>query len=307
MDGLSTMVDKRRRQRRTNAEMKHIRENMIRLARDNNPFTIRQMFYLMVTAAIIDKTESNYKDVVIRLCLELRQAGLIPWDWVVDHTRYFFKPNSFDSLQDALNETARVYRRSYWAESNIQIQIWCESMSAAGIIKPETTLWDVPLYPGKGFTSHSFVRDAGRSIATDGRPAVIYVLGDHDPSGRAIIRNVEKLIRGYAGEVNSSVDIEFEELAVTPEQIEDWSLPGHPSKKGGPHYAKSRIDYAVELEAIPPDRLRALVKNCIQQHIDPDAYERMMEVEAAERETLMGIAAILTTKDGADSQEEPDS
>jgi hypothetical protein len=301
-NGLSIMVDKRRR--RSRAEMEHIRDAMIRLVRKNRPVTIRQLFYVMVSARVIEKTEADYRQVVIRLCLELRQAGSIPWDSVVDQTRFFFKPNTFGTLQDALNETARVYRRSYWATAPVQVQVWCESLSAAGIIKPETFRWDVPLYPGKGFSSHSFLRDAGRSIATDGRPAVVYVLGDYDPSGRDIIRNMKELIRRYAGEVNENVPIEFREVAVTPEQIESWNLPSHPSKKTDPRYAKSGIDYAVELEAIEPNRLRGLVGQCINRHIDSKTYFRMQGIEAAERETLLGIAAgIARHDDKADSKE----
>jgi hypothetical protein len=44
MNGISTMVH--RRQRRSPADMDRIREAMIRLARDNRPMTIRQLFYL---------------------------------------------------------------------------------------------------------------------------------------------------------------------------------------------------------------------------------------------------------------------
>ena len=105
MSALSTMGHKR--PRRTRAEMDRIREVMARLARDNRPVTCRQLFYLMVSAGAIEKTEAEYKHTVIRLALELRRSGAIDWSWIVDRTRWFFRTGSFDSLQDALEEAAR--------------------------------------------------------------------------------------------------------------------------------------------------------------------------------------------------------
>jgi hypothetical protein len=224
------------------------------------------------------------------LALELRRSGEIDWSWIVDQTRWCFRPDSFDTLQDALEETARLYRRSLWAESEVQIQIWCESLSVAGIIEPETRAWDVPLFPGKGYSSHAFLRAAARDMASDGRPAIVYLFGDYDASGRDIIRFVQGTLREYASEVDPDVTIDFEVAAVTEQQIVDWNLPGHPAKKSDSRYSRYGIDHAVELEAIPPDRLRGLVRDRITQHIDPEAYRRLKEVEAAERETLLSLA-----------------
>jgi hypothetical protein len=270
--------------------MDRIREAMIRLARANRPVTCRQLFYLLVSAGAIEKTEGEYNRTVIRLALELRRNGAIDWSWIVDQTRWCFRPNSFDTLQEALEETAHHYRKSLWAESDEQIQVWCESLSVDGIIKPETIAWDVPLFPGKGYSSHAFLRSAARDIAFNGRPATVYLFGDYDPSGRDIIEFVRRTLHEYASEVDPDVMIDFDIAAVTEQQIVDWKLPGHPAKKLDPRQSRYGMDRAVELEAIPPDRLRGLVRDCIAQHIDRDALARLRKVEAAERETLLSLA-----------------
>jgi hypothetical protein len=270
--------------------MDRIREAIIRLARENQPVTCRQLFYLLVSAGAIQKTEAEYKQTVIRLALDLRRSGAIDWSWIVDQTRWCFRPNTFDTLQDALEEAARLYRRSLWAESDVQVQVWCESLSVAGIVKPETIAWDVPLFPGKGYSSHDFLRSAARDMAHDGRPAIVYLFGDYDASGRDIIRFVQGTLHEYASEVDPDVAIDFEVAAVTEEQIVGWKLPSHPAKKTDSRYSRYGIAAAVELEAIPPDRLRGLVRDCIAQHIDPDSYDRLKAVEAAERETLASLA-----------------
>jgi hypothetical protein len=270
--------------------MDRIREAMVRLARENRPVTCRQLFYLLVSAGEIQKTEADYKRTVIRLALDLRRSGAIDWSWIVDQTRWCFRPDTYDAVEDALAETARIYRRSLWSDSDVQIQVWCESLSVAGIIKPETIAWDVPLFPGKGYSSHDFLRSAARDMARDGRPALVYLFGDYDASGRDIIRFVRRTLGEYAAEVDPDVTIDFEIAAVTEQQIVDWNLPGHPAKKTDSRHSRYGIDHAVELEAIPPDRLRRLVRDRITRHIDSDAYRRLKEVEAAERETLLSLA-----------------
>jgi hypothetical protein len=287
---LSAMPHKPNRRRRTRAEMDRIRDAMVSLATENHPLTVRQLFYLMVSAGVIEKTEAEYKRTVIRLALDLRRSADVPWHWVVDRTRWFFKAKTFDSLADALEESARLYRRSLWTDADRRVQVWCESMSVAGIIDSETGRWDVPLYPGKGYSSHDFLRSAARDIADEGIDTVVYLLGDYDSSGRDIIRFVSKALREYADEVDPSVNIDFQTVAVTERQIAEWSLPSHPAKKTDSRHGRYQIDHAVELEAIPPDRLRSIVRECISQHIDPDALRRLKEVEAAERDTLLAIA-----------------
>jgi hypothetical protein len=270
--------------------MDAIRDAMIRLACENQPLTVRQLFYLLVSAHVIDKTEAEYKQTVVRLALDLRRSGDIPWDWVVDRTRWFFKPKTYHSLADALEKSASLYRRSLWMDAPMRVQVWCESMSVAGIIDDVTDEWDVPLYPGKGYSSHDFLRSAARDIASSGVDTMVYLLGDYDPSGQDIIRFVSKSLRDYAAEVDLSVRIYFQTVAVTEQQIVDWGLPGHPAKKTDSRHRRYGIDHAVELEAIPPDRLRELVRDRITSHIDPEAYRRLMAVEEVEKDTFRRIA-----------------
>jgi hypothetical protein len=293
---LSTMPHKPARHRRTRAEMNVIREAMVRLAEENQPLSVRQLFYLLVCAHIIDKLEHEYKRTVVRLALELRQSGDIPWEWVVDRTRWLFKPKTYDSLVDALNQCAQDYRRSLWTDAPVRVQIWCESMSVAGIIMDETDRWDVPLFPGKGHSSHDFLRTAARNIAFGGVGTHVYLIGDYDPSGQDIIRFVTQMLHKYAAEVDPSVSIDFETLAVTEEQIAAWSLPTHPPKKKDTHSSRYKIAEAVESEAISPNRMRELVRGAITRHIDPGALDRLQLIEQGERETMFGIMRRLGRK-----------
>jgi hypothetical protein len=59
------------------------------------------------------------------------------------------------------------------------------------------------------------------------KPAYLYYLGDHDPSGVDIPRNVEARLREFAPNAN----MHFQRLAVTQAQIVEFALPTRPTKK----------------------------------------------------------------------------
>jgi hypothetical protein len=239
----------------------------------------------LVSAGTIAKTEPEYKSTVIRLTAELRLAGQIPFGWIADNTRWMRKPRTHSSLGDALQQTVLTYRRSIWDEQDAYVEVWLEKDALAGVLYDVTAEWDVPLMVTRGFASLSFLYEAADAIRDQGKPTVLYYFGDHDPSGLEIPRTVEQRIREFAPEA----DVTFERVAVTPEQIEELALPTRPTKATDSR-SKGFHGDSVEVDAIEPATLRRMVEDCITRHIDPDAYRRLQEVEAAERETLRRIA-----------------
>jgi hypothetical protein len=149
------------------------------------------------------------------------------------------------------------------------------------MIYPITAQWDVPLMPAHGFSSKSFCWSAAKAIEYQGKPTFIFYVGDYDPSGLFIDKDIEDKLRRYA----PGADITFQRLAVLPEQVDEWKLPSKPPKKEDSR-SKSFEGQAVEVEAIEPDALRQLLDDALKSVIDHGDYERMCTVEAAERETL---------------------
>lgn len=280
---LSPTVHKRSRRRQV--DIKRLEDALIAFVRQRHPTTPRLLYYVMVSHGLIEKTEASYKNVVLRLLVELRQSGAIPWDHVVDQTRIVFRPQTHDSIQDAMLAAARGYRLSLWRNEPVRVDIWCESLSIAGVIMDTTKAWGVSLFPGKGYSSHSFLWLAAQAIKRRKVPTVIYQFGDYDPSGQDIMRHVRDRLREYSGRD----DIQFHTAAVTREQIVEWDLPGHPAKSRDSRQGRYAIKEAVELEAIPPDRLNDLLVSCITRHIDPAALARNALIEEAERQSMFDI------------------
>jgi hypothetical protein len=274
-----------RRQRRTRAGIDAIRRAIHDTLVEGHPMTVRQLFYRLVSGGVIEKTESEYKHTVVRLAVEMRMDGEIPFGWIADNTRWMRKPRTYSGLDDLLEQTQQTYRRAIWDEQDAYVEIWLEKDALAGVLIDVTGVWDVPLMVTRGFASLSFLYEAADAIREQGKPTYLYYLGDHDPSGLDIPRTVEQRIREFAPEV----DITFERVAVNPDQIERWGLPTRPTKTSDSR-SKGFEGESVEVDAIPPAILRRITNERITRHIDKSQYERVRLIERSERETLRRLA-----------------
>jgi hypothetical protein len=215
----------------------------------------------------------------------MRREQVIPFGWIADSTRWQRKPDTYSSMEAALEFTAQCYRRSIWNDQDVYCEIWLEKDALAGVLYQETEQWDVPLMVTRGYPSLSYLYEAAEAIAAKGKPAYLYYFGDYDPSGVDITRAVEAGIREFAPDA----EIYFERVAVTEDQIEAWNLPTRPTKKTDSR-SKTFAGDSVEVDAISPAMLRGLARDCIDRHMDYFALERLREVEEAERETLLRIS-----------------
>lgn len=255
--------------RRTHGQMANLREGLYELLNQHHPQTVRQLFYSMVGAGLINKTEHDYKNVAVRLCGEMREAGELPWEWITDGTRWMRKPYSYSSLKQALRITAESYRRNLWDNQNAYVEAWAEKEALAGILYEITSVYDVPLMIVKGFASKDFVHGAAMAIAARAKPASVYYFGDYDPSGLMIGEDVKAKLLRYA----PKAIIHFQRVAITAEQIRLYRLPTRPTKREGNSHAKNFRGESVELDALPVDVLLDLMRSCIEHHIDPVQME----------------------------------
>lgn len=265
--------------------MDALKADLLGIIATEPPMSVRQVFYRAVAAGAIDKTEAAYKGIV-RLLGIMRRDGDLCYSWIADNTRWMRKPASHDGLAALLADTADLYRRSVWSDQPAYCEVWLEKEALSGVVYPVTREFDVPLMVTRGYPSLSFVHSAAEAIEDVDKPVHLFYFGDHDPSGVDIPRMVEDSIRDLA----PSADIEFHRVAVTVQQIEELNLPTRPTKRTDSRSKHFHGD-SVELDAIPPARLRAFVRSCIESLIDPKALAALRVAEASEREWLEDFAA----------------
>ncbi len=280
---------RQRSKRRSRIEIAAIRDALFWLAWRLRPATVRQLFYQAVSIGLVDKTEREYKGTVCRLLGDLRRERALPFEFIADNTRWMRKGVTYDSLEDALRETQRHYRRDLWSGQPDRVEVWLEKEALAGVVMQATDPWHVPLMVTRGYPSLSYVHAAAESIEDADATTHIYYLGDHDPSGVDIPRFVEESLLDLA----PGADFTFTRLAVLPEQIAEFGLQTRPTKRTDSR-SKSFEGESVEVDAIHPRTLRAMVEERITGHLDADRLDRLRVAEAAERETLSGIIERLT-------------
>jgi hypothetical protein len=279
-----------KRERASRDEMAARQDALFEIVRVNQPTGIRFTYYTATTRGIVPKTDLGYRKVQ-HAVLDMRRAGRIPYSWITDSSRWMRKPASYNSLAEALESTARFYRRSLWSDANAVVEVWCESDSVAGVLYPVTAKWDVPLFPMKGQASDSFVWGAAQNYRDDPRHLQIYYVGDHDPAGYEIETNLHAKLCLFSGRE----DISFERLAVTSADVQNLNLSGTRPKKNNYRNALTGETVrwsgpSVEVEAIEPPLLRAWLDDLIAEHISPDELHVHKVAEASEREALYVLA-----------------
>jgi hypothetical protein len=273
------------RSRRTKAGLSDIlraSQKIINEEKENGKITIRHLFYRLVGVGLLAKNEHEYRHLSSYL-MKWRRSGEISWSSFADNTRWYYGSRCFSSMEAALRNTRDTYRRNVWASQNDFVEIWCEKDAIASIILEEADTFGVRVFPLRGFSSGSSLHNAAdgfRAQIEAGKNVYIYYFGDHDPSGLAIddstVRNLKK---------DHGVEVNFERIAVLPEHIEEYKLPTRPSKKSDSRTKKFQGE-SVEIDAMPMDVLRQMVRDCIIQHINPQEWAAEMATEKEEQATL---------------------
>ena len=173
------------------------------------------------------------------------------------------KPETFDNLQHTLRLTAQTYRRALWADQDVCVEVWLEKGALAGVIYLVTERWDVPLMVTRGYPSLSFLYEAAQDIRALNKLVHLYYLGDYDPSGVDIPRQVAADLPRLA----PGAQIHFSRLAVMRDQVRRWHLPTRRTKQSDSR-AKRFLGDSVEVDAIPAQRLRQLVEKAVTRHVD---------------------------------------
>jgi len=277
-----------KRARRTNDQLSALDQAIYSACVTENPVTLRGVFYRVVSAGAVEKSEAGYR-VVGRQLLKLRRAGDVPYEWITDGTRLIQKPDSWTDLDQMLDDAAVSYRRALWRDQDVEVIVLSEKDAISGVVYPVTARWDVELGITRGYSSETFVHSIAQTINYNdrtGKRTYLYQLGDHDPSGVDAWRDFQDKIHHFAPDA----DVRFQRLAVTPEQIQQHQLPTRPTK-GSDTRSAGFAGQSVEVDALPASVLRQIVADAIEQHIDSSALRLTQSVEASERAILTDMVS----------------
>jgi len=253
------------------------------------PMTIRQLFYRLVSAGLIPNDRKHYQ-LVSRIMTKARDDGRIPFEYITDRSRPEYKPNVFVDAAGYARAVQRSYRKDYWASQPNHVEIWVEKDAIIGSIEDVTDELGVTVRVGRGFLSTTRAHEIAQRFSNVDKPITVFYLGDHDPSGQAIESDLYDRIRKYG-----SGDFDLERLAIFKSDITDYSLPPlriKQSDSNAASFARKYGNECVELDALPPDVLRQRIKDAVEDLIDFDIWNRAKATEKAEFDSIKSTVAL---------------
>jgi hypothetical protein len=254
------------------------------IAEESHPITGRGVGYKLFSQNLIpsmDKMQTVY-----RLLKEAREEGTIPWEWIVDETRSLEQVATWDDPAQYMRTVARSYRRDFWQQQPERVEVWSEKGTIRGVLQPVLDDYGIGFRVMHGFGSATAINDVAQG--DDSHPLTILYIGDYDPSGLYMSeRDIsERLIR-YGGD-----HISIERIALLRS---DCTLLGrrpafnvetkHKDPRT-PWFRKTYGQLCWELDAMDPNDLRSRVEEEINNHIEPEAWERCRTVDVAERDSM---------------------
>jgi hypothetical protein len=262
--------------------------------------TLRQLYYQFVSRDLLPNKSSEYNRLG-SIITDARLAGLVDWNSITDRTRYLRKNSHWDNPADIVESAARSYARDKWAVQPNHIEVWIEKDALVGVLAQVCSRLDVPYFSCHGYTSASEMWSAGQRLVryiTNGQQPVILHLGDHDPSGKDMSRDIQDRLTLFLKEdlglfENEEPDFEFERLALNMDQVQQYNPPPNPAKITDSRSTSYIAEYGSsswELDALDPSILTSLIETAILSFRDAGLWKKEIAKEKEERAELQKVA-----------------
>ena len=251
----------------------------------------RQLYYQLVTKNIVPNSERSYKRVT-SLLSDARLAGLVDWDMIADRGSVTMYPPCWTSAGHIVEACAEQFRLNRWNDQTIHIELLVEKQALEGVIWPVCQEYGIHFTSNKGYSSSSSLYGIGQRLRSknhlEGKSIVVLYLGDHDPSGIDMTRDVEERLTLFSG-----VPVEVVRIALNMDQVEEFDPPENPVRlkdSRAQSYIEEYGRSSWELDALTPSVLAALIHANIRHYMDEDKYDAAVEQELKQKAELGKIA-----------------
>ena len=254
---------------------------------DNLRLTLRQLFYQFIARALLPNTFQNYKRLG-GIITNARDGGLIDWDAMEDRVREVISHSAWDSPADIVESAAGSYQEDLWATQLYRPEVWIEKAALLGVIEAVCRELRVPYFANIGNASQTLVYEAGarfRRYLDQGLIPVVFHLGDHDPNGIDMTRDITDRLERYA-----RAPIDVRRIALNLDQVRRHNPPPNFAKETDSRYAAYVRSFGMrecwELDALPPTVIVDLAREHITGLIDGSQWQAALDRENRNRELL---------------------
>jgi hypothetical protein len=244
--------------------------------------TLRQLYYQLVTRNIIPNAERSYQN-LSRVVTRARMAGLIDWDAIEDRARLPRAASEWNNLAELVDGALYSYRLPRWSTQNTYCELWVEKDALASVLWPIAYRHHVTLMVNRGYSSASAMYGAAQRFKYRGdgwKHLVILYLGDFDPSGEDMVRDVRERLEEFG------VDVEVQKVALNWDQIQQYNPPPNPAKLTDPRakeFVRKHGGSSWEVDALPPAVLTELINAAMDSVIDYPTMQVIIDREEQDK------------------------
>jgi hypothetical protein len=260
--------------------------------------TLRQLYYQFVARDLfpdswihpVEKTKNHFRNYkkLQAIVNDARLAGLIDWSYLEDRTRNLMSYRSETTAANAVAKLSRAYTENLWLDQEYYVEVWVEKDALLGIVEQATNLYATPYFSCRGYTSQSEVWSAAQRFIAANKPSVVIHLGDHDPSGVDMTRDIRDRMELFGAD-----QVEIKRVALTMAQVRRHNPPPNFAKETDSRHANYVALYGVnswELDALEPRQLVRLIQDTTARFIDLPQWLVSKEREAIARKQLETIS-----------------
>ena len=251
--------------------------------------TLRQLYYQLVSSDILENKVQNYSK-LSRILTDARLCGFVDWEIIEDRIRIPQRPSQWDSISDIVSAATLQYRKDRHYSQENYVEVWVEKDALSGILEPITKKYHLNLMVNRGYSSITAMFNASQrfqeQLDNDKSCHIIY-LGDHDPSGLDMIRDIKDRMSTF------QIDgLDVNQIALTQAQIKKYNPPSNPAKENDPRskwYIEEFGYTSWELDALKPQVLTKLLESEIKKLLDLELYNEIIQQEDQEKEKLVQL------------------
>lgn len=214
-----------------------------------------------------------------------RLAGLIDWYAIVDRTRVLRGNSNWESPQELIESYVDRFRLNTRATQPHYLEVWVEKDALVGVLQPICTELDVDYFSCRGYVSQSAMWRAAQRIQYEQSPIILH-LGDHDPSGIDMTRDIQSRLNQFG------CHVDVKRIALNMDQIDELSPPPNPAKVTDSRYDAYRVEYgneSWELDALDPRTITDLIETFVNKYTDQEARDILLTEQRAHRQSLQSI------------------
>lgn len=240
--------------------------------------TLRQLYYQFVARDWLPNTQRSYSRLGA-IINDARLAGLVDWDCLEDRTRNLEKMAHWAGPASIVRDCAKQFRLDRWAGQPYRPEVWIEKDALTGVIEGVCEEYDVPYFSCRGYTSQSEMWRAAMRLgayAFDGQTPFVIHLGDHDPSGVDMSRDIRDRLALFGAQAD------FKRIALNQVQIDEYKPPPNPTKitdSRAAVYIAAFGDDSWELDALEPQVIISLIRAELDGILDRDEWNETIERE----------------------------